>query len=453
MMERLDQYITSQPKLAGAMVGINIRSRRTGDIFYDHMGKYRLRPASNMKLFTASAALSVLGQDYRFSTELRMDGFINRETLTGNLYLKGNGDPTLIPADFDKFAEELKGQGIQLIEGNIIGDDTWYDAIRLSQGLSWSDEQYDYGAQVSALTISPNDDYVAGTVVIEVTPGTEAGEQPAVCVCPDVDYVEISNEAMTVDGEKETELIIERDHGTNRITVKGTIAVTGETEQEGMSVWDPTAYALCVFKQALTNAGISWTGFVKTAKTADDTALLLSKSSMPLKELLVPFMKQSNNGHGEALVKEMGKAVLGKGSWEQGLEVMKAALPKFQLNTETMSLKDGSGISHFNLLPPSEISKLLYHVQREEWFPAFLDSLPVAGNADRMNGGTLQNRMHGLHVQAKTGTIHGVSTLSGYAETKTGEQLIFSIMINNLLDEDEGKEVEDELLEIIVNAE
>lgn len=92
-------------------------------------------------------------------------------------------------------------------------------------------------------------------------------------------------------------------------------------------------------------------------------------------------------------------------------------------------------------------------MQREEWFLAFLDSLPVAGNADRMNGGTLQNRMHGLHVQAKTGTIHGVSTLSGYAETKTGEQLIFSIMINNLLDEDEGKEVEDELLEIIVNAE
>ncbi len=451
-MKRLDQYITNQSKLSGAMIGINIRSRETGDVLYNHMGKNRFRPASNMKLLTAAAALSVLGQDYKFSTELRTNGSVNKKTLTGNLYLKGKGDPTLLPANFGKFAAKLREQGIRLIEGDIIGDDTWYDAVRLSQGLSWSDEQYDYGAQVSALTISPTDDYVAGTVVVEVTPGAKAGEQPAVRVSPAVDYVEISNEAMTVDGEKEAELIIEREHGTNRMIVKGTIAVTAETEQEGMSVWDPTLYSLSVFQQAMSGAGISWTGSVKTGKTPDDTALLLSEPSMPLKELLVPFMKQSNNGHGEMLIKEMGKAVLGEGSWEQGLEVMKAALPKFQLNTETMSLKDGSGISHFNLIPPSEISKLLYHVQREEWFPVFLESLPVAGHADRIIGGTLQDRMHGLHVQAKTGTIHAVSTLSGYTETKTGEQLIFSIMINNLLDEEEGKDIEDELLEIIVNA-
>jgi len=219
----------------------------------------------------------------------------------------------------------------------------------------------------------------------------------------------------------------------------------------GEAVWEPTGYALDLFQQALEKHGITWTGKPQFGTSPTNAKVLYSHTSIPLSELVVPFMKLSNNGIAEMLVKEMGKRVHGEGSWEKGLEVMEAELAKFGLNTETLGLRDGSGISHINLLPPNEISKLLYMVQEEAWFNVLLESLPVAGIQERMVGGTLRYRMKDLPVKAKTGTIAGVSTLSGYLDTKSGEKLIFSIMLNNLLDEDDGPAIEDKIVEVIVN--
>lgn len=436
-LEKKLQTILADPKLQGGITGVSVRKAATGESIYSHFGDIRLRPASNMKLLTGTTAMDVLGPDYQFSTEVLTDGQVKGKMLHGNLFIKGKGDPTLVKEDLDQFAHTLKEKGIQKINGHLIADDSWYDNVRYSQDLNWSDEHNYVGAQVSALTLSPNDDYDAGTVIVEVNAGNKAGDLPKVTVTPATDSVEIVNRATTVAKGSTKSISIEREHGTNRIVIEGKMPLEATSSRSWAAVWEPTELVLDVFKKALEAQGIQFVGnhAAKTGITPSNATVLATKHSMPLEELFIPFMKLSNNGHAETLVKEIGKVEKGEGSWDAGLEVMKTKLKEFGVNTDTVVLRDGSGMSHKNLVSADEFTKLLYNVQDKSWFPTFEASLPIAGEPDRMVGGTLRNRMdQGLtigNVKAKTGSITGVSTLSGYVTAKDGTELVFSVLINN----------------------
>ncbi|MFZ3577268.1 D-alanyl-D-alanine carboxypeptidase/D-alanyl-D-alanine endopeptidase [Virgibacillus sp. DJP39] len=455
LKQKIDEYIKSEPNLAGAIIGISIRSAATGEIIYEHSGNTRMHPASNMKLFTGATAMSTLGRDHTFKTEILTDNPVNGTTLQGDLYLKGKGDPTLLPGDLNDFAKKIIDSGVSKINGDIVADDSWFDDIRITPDLIWDDEQYYYGAQISGLTVSPDKDYDAGSVIVEVKPGASEGQKPIISVSPQTNYVQIVNQARTVPKGKEEDIEVEREHGTNVITVKGTIPSGSWPVKEWMAVWEPTRYTLDLFQQALRDQGITWTGDLKVGKAPEQASVFLSHKSAPLSDMILPFMKLSNNVHAEVLVKEMGKAIKGEGSWEKGLEVMEEKILEMGLNIETLKLRDGSGISSISLVPPNEISKLLYTIQKEEWFPTFVHSLPVAGADDRMVGGTLRNRMEDISnfatIQAKTGTINSVSSLSGYINPRESETIIFSIVINHLLDEDGGKDIEDNIVTIIAS--
>ncbi|WP_077213331.1 D-alanyl-D-alanine carboxypeptidase/D-alanyl-D-alanine-endopeptidase [Bacillus dakarensis] len=455
MEKQLLQLLQDEPSLKGAIAGISIRSAKTGDLRFEYNGDIRLRPASNMKLLTAAVSLAVLGKNYKFTTDVLTDGAIDEHTLKGNLYLRGKGDPTLLKEDFDEMAMKIKKSGIHVIEGNLIGDDSWYDEVRLSPDLIWSDEYVYYGSQISALTASPTKDFDSGTVQITVTPGKAIGDGAIVQIEPKTDYVKIVNHAVTGSPDSNSEIHFNRKHGENIVTVEGIIPIHASEEKEWIAVWEPSLYALNVFKQSLAEKGVEVKEDVKIGQTPSQAAVITSHQSIPLSDLLVPFMKLSNNSHAEILIKEMGRMVKGEGSWEKGLEVVREQVPQLGINPNTIVIRDGSGISHVNLIPANEISNLLYHVQKESWFPAFMNSLPVAGSDEKMIGGTLRNRMASAsmsgNIKAKTGTITTVTSLSGYVKTKSEELLIFSILLNNLVDEEKGKDIEDKIVTILAN--
>lgn len=441
------EAILDDERLDGSVTGVSIREADTGEVLYSRDGDTRLHPASNMKLLTGAAAMETLGKDYQFSTEVLTDGALRGIVLHGNVYLKGKGDPTLLKEDLDQFAKDLKDQGIHKIKGNVIADDSWYDDVRLSQDLNWSDEPFYTGAQVSALTLSPDEDYDAGTVIVEVSPDAD-GEQADVSLTPQTDYVTIVNNTEMVAETEDKDISIEREHGSNNIIVEGEMPTDGSDSKSWASVWEPTGYALDIFKKSLEENGVTFAGNpeFKTGVTPEDATLVTSKKSMPIEELFIPFMKLSNNGHGEVLTKEMGKVVHDEGSWDKGLEVMEDTVAELGVDADTIMLRDGSGMSHKNMIPANDLSQMLYAIQDKSWFPAFEYSLPVAGDSERFVGGTLRYRMtegpaQG-NVMAKTGSLTGVSTLSGYVTAADGEKLVFSVMINNYLG-DSVEEIED----------
>lgn len=452
------ESILKRDELFGTSTSVSIRKPDNGEIVYSSSGDLRLHPASNLKLLTAAVALEKLGPNYQFSTEVWTNGKIKGNTLEGDLILKGKGDPTLVKEDLDRFAKDLLASGVHKINGDLIGDDSWYDDIRLSPDLIWSDESASYGAQVSALTLSPDHDYDAGTIIIEAKPGEKVGDPGSLSLIPSTDFLKIVNETSTTQKGGKTDITFERDHGMNLIKIQGTIPLDTQGKKSWVAVWEPTLYTLTVFKQALEENGIKLNSKIqlKVDRIPNDAVLLSHKKSIPLKGLIVPFMKLSNNGMGEILTKEMGKVIHGEGSWEKGLFVMKECLPHFGLNPNSLSLRDGSGISHKNLISANELTQLLYAIQHKNWFSEFENSLPVSGLPKKLTGGTLRKRLTeepyiGM-VKAKTGTLDGVSTLSGYLTTQNGDKWVFSIMINNFMDKPEkAKSIEDEILKKLIH--
>ncbi|WP_082232130.1 D-alanyl-D-alanine carboxypeptidase/D-alanyl-D-alanine endopeptidase [Halobacillus massiliensis] len=448
LTDKLNVILTDE-KLNGALAGVSVRSSDTGELIYENDGDLRLKPASNMKLITGAAALDTLGPEYQFTTEVLAEGEVkgNGKMLQGDLYLKGKGDPTLMVEDLEAMAQSLKEKGIRQVKGDVIADDSWYDDIRLSEDISWNDETNYTAAQISALTVSPNEDYDAGTVIVEAYPSDQKGEPAEIKVTPENDYVKIVNKAKTVAKGETKDISIEREHGTNQIVIEGEIPLDSSRSRAWVAVDAPAMLALDLFEEALKKQGIQVKGKQSYGKTPESAELLVSKESMPLKDLYIPFMKLSNNGHAEVLVKEMGRVEHEEGSWDKGLDVVEAFLSEVGVNTNTLRIRDGSGMSHVNNIPANEFTKLLYEARDKDWFPAYLKSLPVAGDSDRLVGGTLRNRLAGTaaegNVQAKTGSITAVSTMSGYVTTKDGKELVFSILLNNYMDS--VRDIEDQI--------
>ena len=212
---------------------------------------------------------------------------------------------------------------------------------------------------------------------------------------PDTGIVTIINKSKTVPKGYKNTLSIKRQHGTNNIVISGNVPLGSAGKKEWVTVSNPTAYTLDVFKKSLSSKGIK---FAKSSKVTRQVApqnakVITSKQSMPLKNLMRPFMKLSNNTHAEILAKTMGKQVYGEGSWNAGLRVMREFGQSIGLNPSEWNFEDASGMSHKNKVTSAQLTELLYLVRQAPWYGSFVQGLPVSGMNDRFVGGTLKNRL------------------------------------------------------------
>lgn len=430
--------ILGDPRMEGGIASVVVADAASGDVLYSHLPTTRLMPASNTKLATSAAAMEILGPGHRFTTEVLESGKRTGSTLVGDLYLRGTGDPTLLAADYDRLAADVAASGVTRVQGRLVADDTRFDDQRLGRSWAADDESSYYSAQISALSLAPDTDYDTGTVIVTVRPGAKAGDEPLVTVTPPTDYVDVRVTATTVAAGGTNDLTVEREHGGNTIHVTGTTPVGGSGAKEWVSVWEPTGYAAAVFRDALAAHGVQVTGPTRTGRRTPATARpLATHASMPLKDLLVPFMKLSNNMHAEALTKAMGYQVSGQGTWSAGLAAIRGYLKGVGVDTARLRQVDGSGLSRMDNFPAAQLARLLLAVRTEPWYADWHRSLPVACHPDRFTGGTLRTRMCNTpaarNARAKTGSLTGASALSGYVTDADGRELVYSIVLNNYL--------------------
>lgn len=429
----LSEVIVKNLGTSGA--GVSIRESETGDILYHFNGNIPRKPASTLKLLTGAATLSLLGEDYRYKTSLYIDGVVSSGTLNGNVYLKGSGDPTLQYNQLLNFADALKNEGITEINGNLYGDESVFQGAQLTPGIAAEDESYYYAARTTGLVLSPDDDFDAGTIIIEATGETE-GEKPTLLVKPNAMGMTIKNNAITVNEENQNTLSITRTYRTNEVMITGNIPV-GSTEKQWVTVDNPTINTMNATKEAFIEQGMRFTNtpIISRGTVPENATEIFTHQSRPLKEMLSTFMKLSNNSMADIFVKTLGANSYGIGDTQTGVKVLHEYGESIGLEMSNWSLEDGSGMSHNNKISPNALTELLFNTRNMAAYDTYYDALPIGGHSDRLIGGSLRERFTNTSTEfkvfAKPGAISGVNTLAGFVKVKSGHTYIFSIMVEN----------------------
>jgi D-alanyl-D-alanine carboxypeptidase/D-alanyl-D-alanine-endopeptidase (penicillin-binding protein 4) len=419
---------------AGAHWGVLVRSLETGETLYARNAGKMFVPASNMKIVTAAAALEALGPDYRYQTRIAAAGPVVNGELRGDLVVIGAGDPTLsdrfhggdVSTLLHGWADSLRAHGVTRIAGRIVGNDDVFDDVPLGRGWAWDDAQDSYSAEIGGLELNE------GFVTLRIAPGTGGG---AVTVRPEAEgWVAVENTVTLGAADSEPALTIRRADAGGAIAISGSIPSDTSFVEEEVSVRDNTRFFAAALRQALLDAGIAVGGGSAddddVANRSAEPVVLFTHTSPPMREILAGFLKPSQNQIGEMLLKTLGREHRGMGSAGAGAAVVDSLMRTWGMPPWLLSQADGSGLSRYNLVAPAFLVAVLEHEARGPNAAVFETALPVAGR-----DGTLASRMRGTpaegNVHAKTGTLSGVRSLSGYFTTAAGERMVFSMMVNH----------------------
>ncbi len=471
----------SQPPLNRAHWGIDVIDLDTGKALYSQNPDQLFLPASNNKLFTTAAALAIAGPDYRFHTTVEAEGKIDDNgRLLGDLVIVGRGDPNIssrvlpyalktqrIPPHtqiLEEMADQVARNGLKIVDGDLIGDDTFYAFERYAEGWAWDDLQWIDGAPVSALTFNDN------VVFVNVLPGEHPGDKAVITVEPETSYYELDNRVVTSAVGVAKRVGIHRDPGSKKIVLWGSLPLGDAGAKEPMSIEDPAEFVAQLFRTLLERRGITIRGKARarhgegaqffdqpapqllnapsainnplaapaaqlpTPQTdlnpATSNRILAEHVSTPLLDDIRVINKTSENLHAELALRLAGKLRGSGGSFEGGVAAVKQFLLQAGLKDDEFTFLDGSGLSRRDLVTPAATVQLLIYAARQPWGPAFEESLPVSGMDGSLTDRFQKTPAAGL-IHAKTGSLSHVNALSGYGKTQSGRRFVFSIFCNN----------------------
>jgi len=452
--------ILAKPELAPAVVGVKVVSLDTGRVLFEENAGKLLRPASNMKLYTVAAALDRLSPDYRFVTSVyaptRPDG---AGVVHGDLTIFGRGDPSLAArfnnGDYfkgiDDLATRIAAAGVKRVEGDLIGDESYFVGPKYGAGWEWEDLTWYYGAEISPLTVNDN------ALDLFVKPGPAVGQPAVITTGPPDPLLTIVNKVVTSEKGLRREISIHRGLGENTIAITGTIPLDDKGYTGGIGISHPALLFVYMLRTSLAQKGVVITGKSRVTGAVSQPSLvttvpiagtngsgpfqteIATLQSRPFSEIAAQTLKPSQNLYTELILRTLGKVAppptttitnLDQTSENLGLESVRSFLKTAGIRPEALNLDDGSGLSRNDMITAEASVQLLTFMSKHRYANVFRDALPIAGV-----DGTLRNRMRGTpaekNLRAKTGSLSSSASLGGYLTTAAGEKLAFSIMVNN----------------------
>jgi serine-type D-Ala-D-Ala carboxypeptidase/endopeptidase (penicillin-binding protein 4) len=448
LAKQLDALI-DESEFAYARWGISVISMANGATLYQRNADKLFTPASNMKVYTTGVALDLLGADYRWRTSVYATAKPDASgKVQGDLILYGRGAPDLVSRSQDesrgslaKLADDLYQRGVRRVEGDVIGDESYFRGDLLGDGWQWTDIQWYFGAEASALSINGNE--------VDVNLVPSSGEGPPVMKVGDNEsQMIVQNRMINGKSGARTMIGVHRGLSDNNIEVWGELAPGSKGFGARLSVHNPALWAAKLFLSALKTRGIAIGGEaqarnsrVAPSQRFDPTRSveLAAVNSQPLSEIVKKTNKESNNLYAELILRTLGRergeittqpepAGRERGDDEAGRAVIRFWLERAGIPTSRLAFHDGSGLSRLDLVTPETTAKLLLSYSKTASAEVFRESLPIAGR-----DGTLGGRLKTMsdRLSAKTGSLTYNNSLSGYLTTPGGEVLAFSIMCND----------------------
>ena len=451
------QEVLRNPELASAQMAVKVASLDSGRTLFEENAAKLLHPASNMKIYTVSAALDRLSPDFRFKTSVyALAPPDPAGTVRGDLIIYGRGDPSFAASfnngDYykaiDDFAARIAAAGVKRVEGNIVGDESYFTGPRLGYGWEWDDLQWYYGAEISALTVNDN------SLDLFVKPGQSVGAQGLVTTGPVTPLVTIINHVTTAPPGTRRNITVVRPLGSNTLEVSGSVPLGLDATDKGnvgsVAITNPAHLFVSMLRSSLAAKGVTIAGqsLVIDAQGRNNLPLptnslveITSVQSPPLSVIAAQTLKPSQNLYTELILRALGKAVAPaavdpeRTTADDGIDAVKAFLRGAGIEPRSQVVQaDGSGLSRHDYITANSTVQLLTYMSTHRYANVFRDALPIAGV-----DGTLRTRLRGTaaagNLRAKTGTINGVAALSGYVTTAAGEHLVFSIILNNYPEE------------------